>query len=141
MKIKLMLTMIVLAVCGSLYADCPPGDLNRDCRVDTADLVLFAQQWLGEVQAAADLDATGHVDGMDLALFASRWQQTGCPIVINEILAHAHAEASDWVELYNVSNVPVEHRRLVPERQRGRSSAVRDPRGDHCRSVRIRRPL
>lgn len=108
MKTKFVWTFLIPALCTIAYGDCPPGDLNRDCRVDAADLLLFAQQWLGESQTAADIDGTGHVDGMDLALFAGRWQQTGCPIVINEVLAHAHAEASDWIELYNVSSVPVD---------------------------------
>jgi hypothetical protein len=108
MKAKLILMMAVLASCPIAYADCPPGDLNRDCRVDGTDLLLFAQDWLTQLESSADLDNTGRVDSRDLALFAAQWQQADCPIVVNEILAHAHAEASDWVELYNVSSVPVD---------------------------------
>jgi hypothetical protein len=47
------------------------------------------------------------VDGADLALLAAHWQEKGCPIVINELLAHSHAEASDWIELYNTGSIPV----------------------------------
>jgi hypothetical protein len=107
-KTKLILMMAVLALCSIARADCPPGDLNEDCRVNGVDLLLFAQNWLAGLNSPADLDGTGSVDGNDLALFANEWQQAQCPIVINEILAHAHAEASDWVELYNVSSIPVD---------------------------------
>ena len=96
------------ALCAAVQADCPLGDLNRDCRVDTADLLLFADEWLAQTETPADLNHSGCVDGLDLALLADHWQDTGCPIVINEILAHAHAEASDWIELYNVSSIPVD---------------------------------
>jgi hypothetical protein len=53
------------------------------------------------------LNRDGRVDGADLALLGNQWRQKGCPIVINELLAHSHAEASDWIELYNTSNLPV----------------------------------
>lgn len=101
-------TVLLLALGPATHGDCPPGDLNRDCRVDVADLRILAEQWLTESETPADLDRTGRVDGRDLARFAEQWQQVSCPIVINEVLAHAHAEASDWIELYNVSSVPVD---------------------------------
>lgn len=104
----ILITMILpWALCAAAYADCPLGDLNRDCRVDGDDLVLFARTWLTDSNSPADLDDSGFVDYQDLALFSDQWQQMNCPIVINEILAHAHAEASDWIEFYNVSSVPV----------------------------------
>src|SRR4030042_2542314 len=46
-------------------------------------------------------------DMTDLASFCAQWQTTGCPIVINEVLAHSHSNAPDWVELYNAGSVPV----------------------------------
>lgn len=104
----LTLIAAILAFCSIARADCPPGDLNRDCRVNASDLLLFTQSWLVGSDCPADLNRTGNVNAVDLALFANQWRQTGCPIVINEILAHAHAEASDWVELHNVSDVPVD---------------------------------
>lgn len=103
-----VVTVLWLALCPPVHADCPPGDLNRDCRVDIADLQVLAQQWLAEAESPADINQTGRVDGRDFALLAGHWRQVNCPIVINEVLAHAHAEASDWVELYNVSSVPVD---------------------------------
>lgn len=107
-KANLTLMTALLAFCSIAWADCPTGDLNRDCRVNASDLLLFTQSWLVGSHCPADLNRTGNVNAVDLALFANQWRQTGCPIVINEILAHAHAEASDWVELYNVSDVPVD---------------------------------
>ncbi len=107
LRTRLISIVILWALCAAAHADCLPGDLNRDCRVDAADLLLFTQQWLTQLQTQADLNRSGGVDCRDLAVFSDYWQQTGCPIVINEILAHAHAEASDWIELYNPSNVPI----------------------------------
>jgi len=108
MKANAILMIVMVGLCTVLRGDCPPGDMNRDCRVDAADLLLFAHEWLADLPSPADLDRTGRVDGMDLALFADSWRQAGCPIVINEVLAHAHAEAPDWIEIYNVSSIPVD---------------------------------
>jgi hypothetical protein len=76
--------------------------------VDYADLLLLAQSWLISSQTPADLNADERVDGNDLALLANHWRAQGCPVVINEILAHSHAAAPDWIELHNVSSVPVD---------------------------------
>ncbi len=131
MKLKPLIIALVSLLWVGAYADCPPGDLNGDCQVDAADLVLLANQWLtrragltppsapGEGQevggasptlpaaGSADLNRDGFVNGADLALLSSQWYQKGCPIVINEVLAHAHGAASDWIELYNTSSIPV----------------------------------
>jgi hypothetical protein len=88
-------------------AEYPVGDFNQDCRVDMADLQFFARQWLAQTDTPADLNDNDYVDGVDFARFAGHWRERTCPIVINEVLAHAHAEASDWVELYNLSSSPV----------------------------------
>jgi len=121
LKRKPLIVVLVSLLCAAAYADCPLGDLNGDCQVDAADLGLFASQWLGTPNATdgiwghlstskmpADLNRDGRVNGADLALFAGHWRQKGCPIVINEVLAHAHAAASDWIELYNTSSIPVQ---------------------------------
>jgi hypothetical protein len=107
LKLTLLRIATVLLLCTTAHANCPPGDLNGDCRVDAADLALFAHQWLTRLQVPADLNRDGRVNGADLSLFAGQWRQTNCPIVINELLAHAHAEASDWIELHNTGTVPV----------------------------------
>jgi len=106
--------VMVLLVWVPAWADCPPGDFNGDCRVDAADLAVLARQWLapavtgaGGTAEQADLNGDGRVNGADLAVFAGSWRARSCPVVINEVLAHAHAEASDWIELYNTANIPV----------------------------------
>jgi hypothetical protein len=65
---------------GSVWANCPEGDLNRDCKVDFHDLGLLAGSWL-EVEPNLPVGT----------------------VVINEALAHSHGVAPDWVELYNTS--------------------------------------
>ena len=107
MKLRPLIVALVSLLCMAAYADCPPGDFNGDCRVDAADLVLFSSQWMTASDASADLNRDGIVNGADLALLGNQWQQKGCPIVINEVHAHAHGAASDWIELYNTSSIPV----------------------------------
>mgnify|MGYP000897189352 FL=1 len=47
-----MKTFVVLLVLSgfalSCFAVCPTADLTGDCRVDLADLAIFASQWLTE---------------------------------------------------------------------------------------------
>jgi hypothetical protein len=61
-------------------AECPEGDLNRDCKVDFSDFVLLAGSWL-EVEPNLPFGT----------------------VIINEVMAHSHATAADWIELYNTS--------------------------------------
>jgi len=90
----------------AVYADRPPGDLNVDYRVNAGDLLILMEQWLMDSGPSGDLNASGWVDARDFAALARHWQETECPIVLNEVLAHSHAEASDWIELHNISSVP-----------------------------------
>jgi len=107
MKSRLILAILAACLCACAFADCPQGDLNKDCTVDAADLRLLAQSWLGDANSPADLNDDALVNEADLAVVAANWGQTDCPIVINEVLAHAHANAPDWIELYNTSNTRV----------------------------------
>jgi len=108
LKLRLLLiALVVFLYHPAARADGPVGDFNEDYRVDMSDLLFFANQWLVRSDTPADLNDNDYVDGVDLALFADHWQEKGSPIVINEVLAHAHAQASDWVELYNLSSAPV----------------------------------
>lgn len=104
------LTVIVLVCClgGFAPAQCPPGDWNGDCRVDWLDLGLLATYWLNEPNHADDPNHCATADAADLAVLANHWRRTGCPIVINELLAHSHDISPDWIELHNVSDVPVD---------------------------------
>lgn len=131
---RIIFALLVLAGCftGSARADCPDGDVNGDFRVDYADLVVLAGQWLTDPNAApdpnavtdpnevgdpnglialdgaADLNGDGRIDNTDLAVLMDDWGQFDCPIVINELLAHSHDVAPDWIELHNVSSAPVD---------------------------------
>jgi hypothetical protein len=126
MRRGLISAILGLCVCACAQAECPPGDLNGDCRTDVTDLYILSELWLGEPNAltepntpaepnaiaepntSADLNNDGHVNATDLAILAAQWERTGCPVVINEVLAHAHAEAPDWIELHNLSSIPVD---------------------------------
>jgi hypothetical protein len=57
-----------------------PTDINRDCRVDGADLNLLARAWNTAVSeagflAAADLDGDDYVGPLDLAILAEYFGQ------------------------------------------------------------------
>lgn len=108
MKRMSIFVLLCVCVCVCAYADLPKADLNKDCKVDAADLQVLSQSWLGDANSPADMNRDGLVNQADLAAVAAAWGQTGCPIVINEVLAHAHANAPDWIELYNASNVSVD---------------------------------
>jgi len=120
MRRELTSVILGLCICACAQAECPPGDLNGDCRTDIADLYILSALWLAEPNlvaepnavvgqnAAADLNDDKHVNATDLAILAAQWERTGCPVVINEVLAHAHAAAPDWIELYNLSSIPVD---------------------------------
>jgi hypothetical protein len=107
MRMGLIFAILSVGLCVCAHADCPQGDLNKDCTVDAADLRILAQSWLGDANSPADLNRDGRVNQADLAIVAENWGRTDCPIVINEVLAHAHADAPDWIELYNTSAIPV----------------------------------
>ena len=78
------MTIATAFLAGAVWADCPDGDLNRDCRVDLHDLGLLAGSWL-EVEPNLPVGS----------------------VVINELLSHAHDTASDWIELYNTTGSAV----------------------------------
>jgi hypothetical protein len=104
---SLLVPILVLGFGAAVRAEGPLGDLNGDYQVDRSDLALFAGQWLTLEDANADFNGDGYVDSFDLALLADHWREAKCPIVINELLAHSHDTAPDWIELYNASSAPV----------------------------------
>ncbi|MBN2021932.1 MAG: PEP-CTERM sorting domain-containing protein [Pirellulales bacterium] len=56
--------------------DAPPGDANRDGRVDAADARILAAHWLQPTGAGwsdADFNADGLVDDLDLAILSANW--------------------------------------------------------------------
>lgn len=108
MRVSQAIIVFVLGLSALAGAKCPVGDLNRDCHVDYFDLALLGQQWLGDPNGTGNLNEDASIDALDLAVLADRWGRTGCPIVINELLAHSHDTAPDWIELYNLSSAPVD---------------------------------
>jgi hypothetical protein len=94
---------------------CLPGDLDGDCKVDLPDLILFAEQWVQDVQCSVydcpDLDKSQDVDMADFSIFSGRWQDQHDPlIVINEIHYHPdnNKEPVEFVELFNAGAVPID---------------------------------
>jgi hypothetical protein len=85
MIISLLSLISAAIIAGSAWADCPEGDLNRDCIVDFLDLAVLAESWL---DVEPDLP-TGTV-------------------VINEVMTHSHGTAPDWIELYNTSGSAID---------------------------------
>lgn len=106
-RTRLIFILVGACLCACALGDCPDGDLNNDCKIDAADLRVLAEAWLGDPNTPADLNHDKRVNQADLAIVAASWGKAGCPIVINEVLAHAHANAPDWIELYNLSRFPV----------------------------------
>jgi hypothetical protein len=84
MKISLLSLVSTAFLAGSVWANCPEGDLNRDCKVNLLDLGLLAENWLQEEP--------------NLPLGS---------VIINEVMAHSHALAPDWIELYNTTGSDV----------------------------------
>ncbi|MBE0536974.1 MAG: lamin tail domain-containing protein [Phycisphaerae bacterium] len=76
-------------------ADCPLGDLNGDCLVDTADLYLFALEWLSNPTGGADISGDAYVDFADYNWLAESWQENrqkgGLQVVIYPEEARAAA--------------------------------------------------
>jgi hypothetical protein len=100
---------------SSVYADCPVGDLNRDCRVDSLDMQLFAQKWLAASENLADLDGDNRVDMDDFALLAEQWNQRGIPLAINELMASnrssiqdSQGQYDDWIEICNYGDYAID---------------------------------
>jgi hypothetical protein len=79
MKISLLSLVSAAFLSDSVWGECPVGDLNRDCKVNLLDFGLLAANWLEE-------------DALPLG-----------SVVVSEVLAHSHAVAADWIELYNTT--------------------------------------
>lgn len=68
-----------VSCCGDWKHPYPQGDLNRDCRVDLADVTVLSGWWTGGVDASdgrtevADLYPDGQVDLADFMVLAEHW--------------------------------------------------------------------
>jgi hypothetical protein len=83
MKISLLSLLSAAFLSDLVWGDCPVGDLNKDCKVNLLDFGLMAANWLEE-------------DKLPLG-----------SVIINEVMAHSHAFAADWIELYNTTGSPI----------------------------------
>ena len=84
MKTSLISLVSIVFMAALALADCPEGDLNRDCKVNLFDFGLMAESWL-------DIEPNLPVGS----------------VVIYEVMAHSHGTAPDWVELYNTTGSAV----------------------------------
>ena len=103
--------------------NCPVGDLNEDCKVDSHDLRLLAGRWLDPNCLApdceADLDGVPGVSMSDFAWLAGNWlaDYSEITLVINEFMAANNSDSGirdewgdydDWIEIYNYGHEAVD---------------------------------
>ncbi|MBN1505383.1 MAG: lamin tail domain-containing protein, partial [Sedimentisphaerales bacterium] len=112
-----VLPIIVLALLWNpcTRGECPPGDLNGDCRVDATDLHVLAQQWMAPPDSTADLNGDDNVDSIDFAYMAIDWRTSGVALRINEVLAtnvasgkDLQGQYDDWIEIYNAGQQAID---------------------------------
>ena len=115
MKNPLFIPVLTICLVSFARADCPVGDLNRDCQVNSEDLQVLAERWLEPPGSPADLNGDDDVDMADLTLLAKDWRQVGIPLVINELMASnssstkdPQGEYDDWIEIYNAGDTVID---------------------------------
>jgi hypothetical protein len=96
-------------------APCLEGDLNNDCRVDFADVLIFAGEWLADEFSPADFIDHDGVNLTDFAVLSSQWGKTGARLIINEFTASndtgildEDGMTSDWIEIYNPTSATID---------------------------------
>src|SRR4030042_1666800 len=116
--------VLVLFLVGFAGAqECPEGDLNEDCKVDSRDLRILAGSWLDmdclSPDCEADLDGVRGVDMSDFALLAGTWYEdySEITLVINEFMAANNSDSGirdewgdydDWIEIYNYGHEAID---------------------------------
>ena len=99
------LTLVVIgSLVGPVWAACPKGDLNGDCKVDFKDVHFLAGQWLFPPGSEADIVDGNGVTLADFAKVAENWGKAGTPpVVINEIYYEPEnkLDRAEFIELYN----------------------------------------
>ena len=100
---------------------CPVGNLNMDCVVNMADVLIMAENWLIGSGATGDINGKNGVNMADFSLLAENWQNEGPSVVINEFMAlnnskyplesgelvDENGDSSDWIELHNTTNLTI----------------------------------
>ena len=151
MKSSLPAVTLTVFLTGIVYARCPVGDLNGDCRVDLADVAVFAEQWLAPPESPADLNGDDRVNIVDLALLVEQWGQTGVPLVISEFMASNNnygrdpqGQYDDWIEIHNHGPEPVDTAPpldgATEQRSRTATLAISGMTCSHC-AANVRRAL
>jgi len=116
-KISLLLLILTTIFSSQARAECPPGDLDDNCRVNLEDLRIFAEQWLSKESTQANLDGIGGINAYDYALLAKDWLKRGIPLRINEFMASNNSvyedpdntgEYPDWIEIYNAGDEAID---------------------------------
>jgi hypothetical protein len=117
---------VQIALAESVY---PTGDLNHDCIVNLADLLLLASVWTsnsgGVGSNPADINGQDGVNLSDFSLMAEKWLIESPQVIINEFMAINNSkyddfqtlsegewvdedgDSSDWIELLNVTHQPI----------------------------------
>ncbi|MCF7959029.1 MAG: lamin tail domain-containing protein, partial [Phycisphaerae bacterium] len=121
-RILLFTLIFGLVFASLLIAACPEGDLDGNCIVDLDDLLILAHRWLDPNCAdpnCGNLDGVNGVTMTDFAKMTQDWQKTGSRMVISEFLAvnsdsnqqeglvDQDNDSSDWIEIYNPTDVDV----------------------------------
>jgi L-ascorbate metabolism protein UlaG (beta-lactamase superfamily) len=102
--------LLIVLVCPALApAACPTADLNRDCRVDLADLADFGRAWLltSCTKPACLADFTGDQAVLlpDLMILANEWlRDDNRPVRIKWL---GHASLKIWINEYTIYVDPV----------------------------------
>ncbi len=121
-RVSLLLLILIVFFPCLAGAQCPVGDLNEDCVVNSQDLRLLADRWLDpnclSPNCEADLDGVPGVDMSDYAWLAGSWLKdySGITLVINEFMAKNNSDSGirdeygdydDWIEIYNYGHDPI----------------------------------
>ena len=123
MRVSLLLLILIVLFPCLAGAQCPVGDLNEDCVVNSQDLRLFADRWLDPTclspNCEADLDGVPGVNLSDYAWLAGSWLEDyrEITLVINEFMAKNNSDSGirdeygdydDWIEIHNYGHDPID---------------------------------
>ncbi|MBN2064804.1 MAG: lamin tail domain-containing protein, partial [Sedimentisphaerales bacterium] len=124
----LVVPAITVTISDHVIDPCSEADISGDCQVTMDDLIILVTQWLNGYECSGqdcgDIINSDGVNILDFSVLAEQWGQSFGPVVINEFMASNKADdpgidqeawevfdengkAVDWIELYNVSSVPV----------------------------------
>ncbi len=116
-----IITALCIFVPVASAGNCPDSDLNGDCIVDLADMIILSNQWLNSPDCSGpgcpDITGTDIVNIADFAVLSYEWQKFGYPLVINEYMSDNEntiedpdepGSYPDWIEIYNYGPNPID---------------------------------